>query len=168
MRSQRPGFALGTGATLKEPVLLAESGVGLCFHVSCAGYGYTWFGKDVVASTVILSVSKFQCSWLYLISWILSYLYDPVILGVSELLLSWASSGCCERSGTASVKSLLGHWFRLDGTRSLDWAKVPVSLYPRIPSYSRCWGRYCVLTCDPECVRTPGSWACSGHNDIVW
>jgi hypothetical protein len=34
---------------------------------------------------------------------------------------------------------------------------VPVSLYPRVPSYYRCWGRCCgLLTCDPGYVKAPG------------
>ena len=42
--------------------------------------------KDVVISTVILSVSEFPCSQECLISWELRSLCDPVILDMSEHL----------------------------------------------------------------------------------
>jgi hypothetical protein len=37
-------------------------------------------GKDVVPSTVILSISELQYSWVFLIFCELSFLYDLVIL----------------------------------------------------------------------------------------
>jgi hypothetical protein len=67
----------------RNPCLL-WLGSDLCFPGSCGGPVNLGVGKDVVASTMILSVSELQCSWVYPISWKLSFLCDPVILGMLE------------------------------------------------------------------------------------
>lgn len=69
-------------------------------------------GKNIVASSVILSESEVQCSWLCPISWDSSFLCNPGHFRAPLILACrapgiWTSSGCCGTCGKASIQGLL-------------------------------------------------------------
>jgi hypothetical protein len=66
---------------------LASGWEGVCVSLVPVGVPITLgVGKGVVAPTVLLNMSKFQCSWVCPISWEFSFLCDPAILGILEHL----------------------------------------------------------------------------------
>lgn len=120
-------------------------------------------GESVVALTVILWVSELQCFWLSQISWKLSFLCDPVILGVPEHLGVGLPLSLIKVVAEPLPQICSAHWFRPEGTRVPGWAGDPASLDPRETSYSRCWRRcYGILTSDPVWFIAPVSWASPG------
>jgi len=79
-------------------------------------------GEEVVASTVTLSVSELQCSWLCPISWELSFLCGPVVLwscdsgcGVLRHLDEGLPLGVVGIGAGPVLKVCSGHKFRLEG-----------------------------------------------------
>lgn len=75
-----------------------------------------------------------------------------MILGVSYLLGLELTLGVVGVGGKPEPGVCSGHRFKLEGTPVSGWAGVSVSLDLVAASYSRCWGRCCGLTCDPEYV----------------
>lgn len=134
--SQNPGFAPGKGPSLKELVPLA-SGVWVSL-VSVWVPVLLGVGENVVALTVILCVSELQCFWLSQISRKLSFLCDPVILGVPEHLGVGLPLSLIKVVAEPLPQICSAHWFRPEGTRVPGWAGDPASLVPRETSYSRC------------------------------
>ena len=116
MGNQSPGFAPGTHAS---------GWAGICVSLAPVGVPVS---LGVVASAVILSVSEVQYSWVCPISWEQSFLCDPVILGISEILGVGLHLGLL-RVGTEPAPHVYSRCrFRLERICATSWAVVTMYL----------------------------------------